>query len=265
MISKTLTGWQAQQDAGETSRRLEVHSESTTVGTFVKLVSTSPSPEEQVYALQLLNDGCKFAIDCNQNVWEFAVEISDLLERGVSRSLLRWLICRRLVEHRIESRICKGTRRQFLEAPNLVLTDHSCFILSSEGKQTLASLLQHYQSMISQPHRLDYSVMNDVPRETPIWCPNTRVLKITGKVVKHFKWPAPNQEMLIAAFAEMGWPDQIDDPLPKTDVCPKRRLHDTIKCLNRNQVNALIKFRGDGTGRAARWEIRLDGSPIEDE
>lgn len=93
-------------------------------------------------------------------------------------------------------------------------------------------------------------------RETPEWCPTTRILKIAGKVVKHFKWPAPNQEMLITAFAELNWPDQIDDPLPQTSVCPKRKLHDTIKCLNRNQVHPLIKFRGDGTGLAARWEFR---------
>lgn len=93
-------------------------------------------------------------------------------------------------------------------------------------------------------------------RETPEWCPTTRVLKIAGKVVKHFKWPAPNQEMLITAFAELNWPDQIDDPLPQTNVCPKRKLHDTIKCLNRNQIHPLIKFRGDGTGLAARWEFR---------
>ena len=36
---------------------------------------------------------------------------------------------------------------------------------------------------------------------------------------------------------------------------PKRRLSDTIKCLNRKQANSLIHFRGDGTGEGIVWEF----------
>ena len=32
-------------------------------------------------------------------------------------------------------------------------------------------------------------------------------------------------------------------------------LNDTIKCLNRKQKNALLHFRGDGTGEGVIWEV----------
>ena len=58
------------------------------------------------------------------------------------------------------------------------------------------------------------------------------------------------------AFEEEGWPAKIDDPLaPQSQQDPKRRLHDTIKCLNRNQKNELLHFRGDGTGEGILWEL----------
>ena len=58
------------------------------------------------------------------------------------------------------------------------------------------------------------------------------------------------------AFEEESWPPRIDDPLPPhPDLMPKRRLHDTIKSLNRNQKNHVIRFMGDGTGEGIRWGL----------
>jgi hypothetical protein len=75
-------------------------------------------------------------------------------------------------------------------------------------------------------------------------------------VVKAFKLPSPNQETILAVFEEEGWPPRIDDPLPPNpELVVKRRLHDTIKGLNRNRRNCLIRFLGDGTGEGIRWEF----------
>ena len=75
-------------------------------------------------------------------------------------------------------------------------------------------------------------------------------------LVKQFKLPSPNQETVLMAFQEEGWPPRIDDPLPPhPELDPKRRLHDTIKCLNHNQQNRLIQFHGDGTGEGVLWEL----------
>ena len=73
--------------------------------------------------------------------------------------------------------------------------------------------------------------------------------------MKHFKLPAPNQEAILMAFEEEGWVPRIDDPIPPADdQDAKQRLRDTIKSLNRNQKNRLIRFSGDGHGEGVLWE-----------
>jgi hypothetical protein len=72
------------------------------------------------------------------------------------------------------------------------------------------------------------------------------------------------QEAILMAFEEEKWPPRIDDPLPgNADLLPKRRLHDTIKSLNRNQKNCLVRFMGDGTGEGVRWELVTPRNHVE--
>ena len=90
----------------------------------------------------------------------------------------------------------------------------------------------------------------------PLWDREARELRVGNVVIKRFKWPAENQERVLDAFEAKGWPPRIENPLDQhPSICPKRRLHDTIKCLNRKQLNELIKFRGDGTGRGVLFEV----------
>ena len=99
------------------------------------------------------------------------------------------------------------------------------------------------------------------PYPTPCWDRQLRELRIVNVVVKRFRWPAENLEQVLDAFEEEGWPSHIDDPLrPDPKICPKRRLHDTLKCLNRKQINEVIKFRGDGTGQGVLLEINWDSN-----
>ncbi len=94
----------------------------------------------------------------------------------------------------------------------------------------------------------------------PTWDTQKRELRVDAVTVKRFKWPAANQESVLAVFEEEGWPPRIDDPLPPhPDQDSKRRLSDTIKCLNRKQANHLIHFHGDGTGEGVTWEL-VDGN-----
>ena len=93
-------------------------------------------------------------------------------------------------------------------------------------------------------------------RETrPIWDRDRRKLSFGPHLVKHFKVPAPNQELILQSFEEESWPMRLDDPLPyHAAIDPKRRLHDTINSLNRNQRVPLLRFLGDGNGQAILWE-----------
>ena len=90
----------------------------------------------------------------------------------------------------------------------------------------------------------------------PHWDPAIRVLRVGKHVVKQYRVPSPNQEMLLAAFQEEGWPPHIDDPLPPVaDESSRDRLRDTIRSLNSSQKNRLIRFHGDGTGEGVVWEL----------
>jgi hypothetical protein len=82
-------------------------------------------------------------------------------------------------------------------------------------------------------------------------------LSLNGTVVKRFRVPAQNQELILRAFEEEGWPDHIDDPLPVSgDIDPLTRLHDAINRLNGCQTNPVLRFSGNGTGTGVSWAPR---------
>lgn len=93
------------------------------------------------------------------------------------------------------------------------------------------------------------------PPSLPRWDAERRELTYAGRIVKRYRCPAPRQIAILAAFEEEGWPYAIDDPLPpKPEIVIKDRLKDAVRQLNRNQLNRLIRFRGDGTGERVTWE-----------
>ena len=89
----------------------------------------------------------------------------------------------------------------------------------------------------------------------PHWDRDRRELWLGKKLVKQFRLPSRNQETILAAFEEEGWPGSIDDPLPpQPEQDTKRRLHETIRSLNRHQKHHLLRFQGDGTGQRVMWD-----------
>ena len=46
----------------------------------------------------------------------------------------------------------------------------------------------------------------------PRWDEVRRELAVDGQIVKRFRLPAPNQEAVLAAFEEEGWPPRVFDP-----------------------------------------------------
>lgn len=222
--------------------------------------------------LQLLLQSCHLARDAERDLWEFAVEKDILYAAGTSYSDLRWMICQGIIQHAYEVKEHGGCSRQFSKAADLAFDERSCFVLTVEGEQfAQRSVRQVGGNGEAMPARNGHARAESVigaesfhgsrtrspkPRLlTPTWDGPRHQLRVESTIVKEYKLPSPNQETILAAFEEEGWPPCVDDPLPvHPDLDPKRRLHDTIKSLNRNQRSRRIRFMGDGTGEGVRWE-----------
>lgn len=231
--------------------------------------SVRVSPQEHAgmrAGLSLLLQASDYAEDVDQDPWQFAVEIPVLHEVGLTRSDLRWLICKEYLQHAREITLPSEDRREYHAIGNLSLEKRSCFVLSASGI--------HYAGQMIEPRDMYTALPSSngppptVPRATPApplgprWDSERQEFSLGDQLVKRFKLPSPNQETILMAFEEEEWPPRIDDPLPPhPDLDPKRRLHDTIKSLNRNQKLRLVRFMGDGTGQGIRWEMmRQEGN-----
>jgi len=212
--------------------------------------------------LETLLEAYDCAKDVRRNVWDFAVEIHTLRGAGLTRNDLRWLVCKGYVEHRVELRRPDEIERAFRDACELKFCKRSCVVLTSKGAD-----FAHEYDIVStgeagpgHPPGQSQDGDGHPNGHVPEWNPVTRELHLGGILIKRFKQPSQNQERVLTAFQEEGWPQRIDDPLLQTgDLDPKERLRNTIKALNRNQKQHLLKIKGDGTGEGVMWEAHGDG------
>ena len=207
-------------------------------------------------ALHLLLQAWEYAEGCQRDAWDFAIEIHNLREHGLTNSDLRWLVCKGMAKHGKEKTSPVDKERSFHLGSNLAFTDETCFVLTATGLCTARQIDQNLCSR-DQPMPAYGSYRHGVRTDcviVPQWDSGRRELRWASQLVKCYRLPAPNQEVILAAFEEEGWPPRIDDPLPcQFDQDPKQRLHDTIKNLNRHQVHRLLVFEGDGTGEGVQW------------
>jgi hypothetical protein len=209
------------------------------------------------HALTLLTEGARYAESTGGDVWDFAVEIDQFLRIGLTPNDLRFLVRLQYLDHAMELTIVGHERRHFRRAGSLHFTRRSCFVLTPPGSLAARTLLD----MFSDDERATPQV-RFAPAASPFakpavpqWDAGRHTLFFRDRIVKQFKWHAANQFTILSAFEEEGWPGRIDDPLvPSPSVYAKRRLSDTIKCLNRKQRVRLVHFHGDGTGQGVTWE-----------
>jgi hypothetical protein len=187
--------------------------------------------------------------------WDFAVEIECLWRAGASNTLLRWLLCQGYVQHGTERNGSSSEERRVRPLTSLMLPQNACFILTPSGEAAQSTSLKLAPFSRADVCDLPSGTPEAVPW-VPHWDMERRELRCGSAVVKRFRRPAPNQELILSAFAEEGWPPHIDDPLPvRLEHNAKERLHDTINHLNRNQKQHVLRFRGDGHGKGVCWEV----------
>jgi hypothetical protein len=260
MVTELATKHEAAQEDAALESTLQQDAPSTSVTTAAHFNR----------GLMILLEASRYAAELGRDPWDFAVEIVALREAGLNHSDLRWLICKGWVEHSREVLVQGRKGREFCHGASLTLTKRSCFVLTSSGIRS-AECLPPPVEVAPTALRAPVNSQNPTDSQSPLpkWDRDRQELRLrlNGEVVKEFRLPSPNQETVLMAFEEEGWPPRIDDPLPQhSGVDPKRRLHDTIKSLNRNQKRGRMRFMGDGTGEGVRWrEIALKEAELEEE
>lgn len=208
-------------------------------------------------ALNLLLEAHEYAIDLDQDAWELAVELEVLRSASLTNSDLRWLSAVGLVEHAVEITGPTDCARRFRRTNLVNVHEPTCVVLTVSGVKAVREFCAGLPPVAHDRIAASCRVVNaDEVILQPKWDDQRRQLRIAAEVVKEFKLPSPNQETVLMAFEEEGWPPRIDDPLPPlAQIDPRRRLHDTIKALNRKQKRVSLRFMGDGSGEGIRWEF----------
>jgi hypothetical protein len=217
-------------------------------------------------ALEQLSRAAAYALDAERSPWDFAVELESLTKVGLTTSDLRWLVSKGYLEHAYEITGNKDARRRFQPCRHLAFGQRTCFVLTTQGSRLAAPRALGLATTEADGPPLDMpstTVDAAIAVCLPSWDNQRRILRVGRRVVKKYRVPSLCQEAILSAFEEEGWPAAIDDPLPPhPDQEPKRRLRDTIKSLNANQVNSLLSFRGDGSGSRVLWELKEDAEAV---
>lgn len=208
-----------------------------------------------------------YALDSQADVWQFATELPELISSGATLADIRWLVLRGFAEHARETTIPGDDKRVFRRLVPSCFPAESCVVLTPAGAESIRSLVATNPRASACDHNESPVQQTGAPpdpapaaRLTPEWDAAHRELRFNGKVVKRYRVPAGNQAAILDAFQEDGWPEFIDDPIsPEHGMEPKDRLKVTIKGLNRNQINPLIRFHGNGNGLQVFWEVIAPG------
>lgn len=231
--------------------------------------------------LALLWRAAAYARDAGADPWDFALRIDRLYETGATISDLRWLVAKGFAEHGLEMSACGDHHRSFRRSDGLNFEPTTCLVLTSSGCEfanriqsaaTPQSSRSIYTALIASdttqapPSDLPIGGETDDPPAAvkPRWDSTRRELTLADTLVKRFRVPARNQEIILGVFEEEGWPEHIDDPLPvSAGIDAQTRLHDVINRLNGKQTNRLLRFHGNGNGTGVSWELRDSDLPPE--
>jgi hypothetical protein len=195
------------------------------------------------------------ASDSRRDPRRHAVPLKCFRAKGIGEPVLLWMIYQAHVEHlRAVPRSARG-RPKPQAVDSLRIGEASAFSLTEAGE----AFAERFLDDVLVPAEngafraaWDLLFLGPLP---PHYDKEDRVFAWGRHVLKCFRQPSVNQELVLRAAQEQGWPVWFDDPLPRVSgTNPKTRLHDTTKDLNRRQAESLIHFKGDGSGRRIGWE-----------
>lgn len=219
------------------------------------------SPRRRLAVLHLL-EAQDAARDAGRNVHDFAVPLQEFRAAGVYSADIRWLICMRYVSQAVPGPAGSRGARTACPPDSLAITDASCFILTAAGADLGHALAVHAEDGASGPAPAHDGNGDAAAQDRPCWDDDLLELRFNGLLVKKFRQPSPDQEIILASFEELGWARRIDDPLPpRYGQTNQQRLHSAIRRLNNHQQHELLSFRSDGRGQGICWVPRADSRP----
>jgi len=197
------------------------------------------------------------ARDCQLPRRTTAVPLSRFRDMGVPDRVLIWMLYQAHVEHFQQDASNHHGSPERGAAAGVLFTSTSSFALTELGEAFGAYFLDN--TLVPEREAALQAAWNKLllGELVPCYDKDNRVFSWGRNVLKCFRQPSVNQELVLRAAEELGWAVWFDDPLPgQRGKSAKVRLHDTIKDLNRRQVPHLIHFKGDGTGTRVGWEYR---------
>jgi hypothetical protein len=202
-----------------------------------------------------------YAADLKSDLWQFSLRSNELSGAELTHPDLIWLHAKGWIEVGKEISVPSDETRAFRKLDRPQITSDMYVILTPSGADALRNVFRgpaaHGEPQFLEATGREYAALiSEEPLEPkPYWNAERRELMYRGTLVKRFRVPAANQERILAAFEEEGWPGQIDDPLPPDHRSSgPARLYATLKSLNRRQLNPLLWFHGNGNGRVVLWE-----------
>jgi hypothetical protein len=188
-------------------------------------------------------------------VYEGAMALARLRELDIPDAILTWMMYQAHIDHLLPT--CRESGRQGKPQPvaSLQFGQASAFVLTDAGADFANGFLADV--LVPEEDSFDRAWEGLLLRPLlPSYDREGRVFCWGRHVIKWFRQPSFNQEVVLRAGEAQGWPSWFDVSLVRRKgrnlkVC----LHDTLKDLNRRQAFPLIHFKGDGSGTRVGWDF----------
>ena len=96
------------------------------------------------------------------------------------------------------------------------------------------------------------------PGGAPLGRRPSRIAAGVAGIIKQFKKPSPNQEIILTVLEEEKWPARIDDPLTSSKAVDAKQPLCTIRSRISTGTRSIVScgfMPEDGTGQGIRWEF----------
>src|SRR5438094_2533225 len=161
-------------------------------------------PDQLRPALQTLLRASSYADECRADRWQFAVDLAELTASGATLTDIRWLIHRGFVLHGKETTVPGDAQRSFRPLPATAISADAHLVLSPAGAKELEAGIRGLTSKspgeVSSEAPIERGDSVEATAAKPEWDVSRRELRYQGQVIKRYRVPAKNQELILTAF-----------------------------------------------------------------